>query len=46
MCEKFGRLDIVSCNTMLKGLTLAGEIPAAYTLLSKMEWDGITPNDI
>ena len=46
MCEKFGRLGIVSCNTMLKGLTLAGEIPAAYTLLSKMEWDGITPNDI
>jgi hypothetical protein len=43
MREKFGRLDIVPYNTVLKGLTLAGEIPAAYTLLS---WDGITPNDI
>ncbi len=29
MREKFGRLDIVSYNTMLKGFTLAGEIPAA-----------------
>ena len=46
MCEKFGRLGIVSYNTMLKGFTLTGEIPAAYTLLSEMEWDGITPNDI
>ena len=30
---------------MLKGRTSVGEISAAYTLLSGMEWGGIKPND-
>ena len=36
MREKFGRLGKVSYNTILKGITVSGEIPGAYTLLSEM----------
>ena len=44
MRARFGQLDIVSYNTLLKGFTSSGGLTAAFRLLCEMEQAGVEPN--